>query len=118
MGSIWADGEVKLRTEFDIPPDVSPMNYLLARMRHPETEEHVRTRIAIALLPFTEPKLAVTASVPFDESFANLLDRAKKRSEKVRVIAAEPEPKPAKQPPIIEIKPHLPTVPDRRYRRF
>src|SRR6516225_4375559 len=95
MGSIWADGEAKLREEFVIPPDVSPMNYLLARMRHPETEEHVRTRIAIALLPFTEPKLAVTASIPFNETFANLLDRAWKRSARVQVIPA----------PIIEAKP-------------
>jgi hypothetical protein len=68
MGSIWADPD-ELRKEFISPPDVSPMGYLLARMRHPETEEHVKTRIAIALLPFTEPKLAVTASVPFDERF-------------------------------------------------
>ena len=44
-----------------IDQNLSPMDYLLARMRDPTTEEHVRTRIAIALLPFTVPKLQAMA---------------------------------------------------------
>jgi hypothetical protein len=52
-----------------------------------------------------------------EKSFANLLDRARLRSERVRVIEARPveEPRPR---PKVEIKPHLPTVPDRRFRRI
>ena len=99
-------------------PDLTPIDYLLARMRDPRTPDHVKDRVAIALLPFTSPKLAVTASVPFDETFANLLDRARKRSEKVKVKVIEARPEPEKPAPTVEIKPHLPTVPDRRYRRF
>jgi hypothetical protein len=120
MSSIWAEpDQATLRRKVIIPPDMSPMDFLLAKMRDPETEEFVRTRIAIALLPFTAPKLAVTANIPLDESFAVLLDRARKRSEKVMVIPApiEQRPEPEK-PATVEIKPHLPTVPDRRYRRY
>jgi hypothetical protein len=47
---------------------------------------------------------------------AALLDRARKRSDKVRLIEARPvEPKPT---PTVEIKPFITTVPDRRYRRY
>ena len=76
MGSIWA--ELEVRKEFDIPPDVSPIDYLLARMRDPRTDEHVRTKIAIALLPFTSPKLAVTASIE-GKDFAALLEARLKK---------------------------------------
>jgi hypothetical protein len=71
---------------------------------------------AAIALPFESPKLCATAVFPLNETFAALLDRARVRSEKVRVIEARPvEPKPK---PTVEIKPHLPTCPDRRYRRF
>jgi hypothetical protein len=101
-----------------IDANLTPIDYLLARMREPRTEDRVKDRIAIALLPFTSPKLAVTANVPLDERFAGLLDRARKRSEKVKVKVIEARPEPEKPKPTVEIKPHLPTVPDRRYGRF
>jgi hypothetical protein len=47
-----------------LDPDFSPMDYLLARMRHPRTDRlTARDRLAIALLPFTAPKLAATAII-------------------------------------------------------
>jgi hypothetical protein len=58
----WFEREAPKVTALD--PKLSPIDYLLARMRDPRTEENVKTRIAIALLPFTTPKLAVTAQYP------------------------------------------------------
>ena len=61
-----------------IDPNLSPIDYLLARMRDPRTEENVRTRIAIALLPFTTPKLGVTYQAS-EADFATLLEERIKR---------------------------------------
>jgi hypothetical protein len=96
-------------------PNLTPIDYLLIRMRDPRTEEGVKTRIAIALLPFTAPKLAVTATIE-GKDFASLLDRAVARSAQVRdaiaqVQEAKVEPEPVTAQPI------LPPVPDKRYRR-
>ena len=44
----------------------------------PRTEENVRTRIAIALLPFTTPKLGVTYNAS-EADFATLLEERIKR---------------------------------------
>jgi hypothetical protein len=63
-----------------IDHNLSPIDYLLARMRDPRIEENVRTRIAIALLPFTAPKLAVTYQAS-ESDFATLLDQRIKRHE-------------------------------------
>src|SRR6516164_9700458 len=57
-----------------INPNLSPFEYLLARMRDPTVDENRRDKIAMALLPFTTPKLAVTASVS-EKDFATILDR-------------------------------------------
>jgi len=54
-------------------------------MRDPDIEEHVRTRIAIALLPFTEPKLQATAILQMGGDFASRLERAMLRSDRVRL---------------------------------
>jgi hypothetical protein len=95
------------------------LEYLQSIYRDETQMLHVRMRAAAIALPFESPKLAVTASIPVDESWAAMLDRARKRSEKVlieaRPIEARPEPE---RPSTVEIKPHLPTVPDRRYRRY
>ena len=75
----------------------------------------VRMRAAIELLPFTYPKLAVTAVVS-EQDFATVLDRRLKRIEEMKLIEAKPtidgiEGKPAdvRLPPV---------VPDRRFRRI
>jgi hypothetical protein len=69
-----------------IDPNLSPLDYLLARMRDPTVEEHTRTRIAIALLPFTVPKLLATAHIEMGQDFASKLDRATFRSNRVRLL--------------------------------
>src|SRR5262249_52764793 len=108
-----------------IDPNLSPIEYLLARMRDPRTEEHTRTKIAIALLPFTVPKLMATATVSLGQDFVSKLERAIMRSAQAKLAAEaraellpakpkvekpRPDPEPAKRP--------LPTVPDRRFRRI
>jgi hypothetical protein len=60
-------------------------------------------RAAAIAISYESPKLSATTVVPFDETFAALLDRARVRSEEVRVIEAKPaEPKPK---PTVEVKP-------------
>jgi hypothetical protein len=97
----WFEGEKVV----SIDPNLSPIDYLLARMRDPRTEENVRTRIAIALLPFTTPKLAVTAQVS-ENDFATLLDQRIKRHEQARKLVHEAKliehPSKPAQPRIVE----------------
>ena len=70
-----------------------------------------RMRAAIAALPFESPKLAVTAMVS-EQDFATLLDQRLARMEAVRTDAVEARPQP------VEMKPPLPRLADRRYRRL
>jgi len=86
----WFEREVHEVVVID--PNLSPMDYLLARLRDPTTEEHARTRIAIALLPFTVPKLHATAHIEMGQDFASKLERAVARSDNVRLISARPTP--------------------------
>ena len=69
-----------------------------------------RMRAAIAALPFEVPKLAVTAVVS-EQDFATLLDRRLKRIEEMKAKEIEATPP-------IDVKPALPRLADRRYRRF
>jgi hypothetical protein len=98
-----------------IPPTATALELFQVIYQNADLPLRTRMQAARDAIPFESPKLAVTASMPVDESFAALLDRARKRSDKVRVIEARPEPE---RPSTVEIKPHLPTVPDRRYRRY
>ena len=72
----------------------------------------VRMRAAIEMLPFTHPKLAVTAMVS-EQDFATVLDRRLKRIEemKAKVIEAKPPQIEAKSNP-------MPRIADKRYRRM
>ena len=98
----------------EIDLNLSPVDHLLARLRDPRTDKlSARDRIAIALSPFFAPKLQATA-VMTGKDFASLLEARMPRMKRLEARAVEPRPV-AAQP---EIKPHLPTVPDRRYRRF
>jgi hypothetical protein len=68
-----------------------------------------RMRAAIAALPFESPKLAVTAQVS-EQDFATLLDQRLKRMDAMKTVEAEAQP--------VEVKPSMPRLADRRYRRF
>jgi hypothetical protein len=103
-----------------IDPNLSPIDYLLARMRDPRIEENVRTRIAIALLPFTAPKLAVTYQAS-ESDFATLLEERIKRHE-ARLNGGMNGTKLIEPPPpangAVEIKRPLARTADRRFRRL
>jgi hypothetical protein len=95
--------------------EIDPLTFLKAVYMNVELPLSVRMRVAIELLPFTHPKLAVTAVVS-EQDFATVLDRRLKRIEEMKLIEAKPtidgiEGKPAdvRLPPM---------VPDRRFRRI
>jgi hypothetical protein len=99
-----------------LPNKMMSLEFLQSIYRDETQSLHVRMRAAAIALPFESPKLAVTASIPLDETFAGLLDRARKRS--ARVISAPIEARPAPEPPPPPQDKWLPTVPDmRRFRR-
>ena|SRR6516164_10863704 len=93
------------------------LDYLQSIYRDLTEERYVRMRAAIAAIPFESPKLQATATLQLGLDFASKLERAVLRSAKVKLVARVPVERP-KPTPTVEIKPHLPTVPDRRYRRF
>jgi hypothetical protein len=92
--------------------EIDPLSFLKAVYMNAELPLSVRMRAAIELLPFTHPKLAVTAVVS-EQDFATVLDRRLKRIDemKAKVIEAKPAQ--------IEAKPNpMPRIADKRYRRM
>lgn len=95
--------------------EIDPLSFLKAVYMNPDLPLSVRMRAAIELLPFTHPKLAVVAQVS-EGDFATLLDQRLKR-------IAEAEANDGKiidgtTKPEIEVKPPMPRLADRRYRRL
>ena len=94
--------------------EIDPLSFLKAVYTNAELPLSVRMRAAIELLPFTHPKLAVTAVVS-EQDFATVLDRRLKRIEEMKANAIEATP-------VIngeKVDVHLPpVVPDRRFRRI
>jgi hypothetical protein len=88
--------------------EIDPLNFLKAVYMDAKLPLSVRMRAAIELLPFTHPKLAVTAMVN-EQDFATLLDR---RLKKMEAMNGKP------QTQIVETKPPLPRLADRRFRRM
>ena len=74
----------------------------------------VRMRAAMAVLPFTHPKLAVTAVVS-EQDFATVLDRRLKRIEEMKANAIEATPLIDGEKVDVRLPPRLP---DRRFRRI
>jgi len=71
--------------------EVDPLTFLKAVYMNAELPLSVRMRAAIEVLPFTHPKLAVTAVVS-EQDFATVLDRRLKRIEEMKVNANEATP--------------------------
>ena len=92
--------------------EVDPLKFLTAVYMDAKLPLSVRMRAAIELLPFTHPKLAVTAMVT-ENDIATLLDRRIKR---IEAMNGNPQPQTIEQP--IEAPKPLPRIADRRYRRF
>ena len=63
--------------------EIDPLNFLRAVYMNAELPLSVRMRAAIELLPFTHPKLAVTAVVS-ENDFATILDRRLARIQQMK----------------------------------
>jgi len=107
MRSLIED-EGSKKSQVEIPSDGISLDLLRAVYRNPSLALTTRMRAAIAALPHEVPKLAVTA-VMSDNDFATLLDRRLKRIEEMKAKEIEAP---------VEVKPALPGLSDRRYRRF
>ena len=97
--------------QMEIGPNGTSLQLLQTVYRNPSIALSVRMRAAVAALPFEFPKLAVTAVVS-EQNFAELLDRRLKR-----IAELEATPINANKPEI-EVKPPMPRIADRRFRRI
>ena len=88
--------------------EIDPLNFLKAVYMNAKLPLSVRMRAAIELLPFTHPKLAVTALVN-EQDFATLLDQRIRRMEQRQQQTIEQT---------IEAPKPLPRIADRRFRRM
>src|SRR5215831_15031309 len=92
--------------------EIDPLTFLKAVYMNVELPLSVRMRAAIELLPFTHPKLAVTAVVS-EQDFATVLDRRLKRIEEMKGKVIEAKPIDGEK-----VDARLqPRLPDRRFRR-
>jgi len=94
--------------------EVDPLTFLKAVYMNAELPLSVRMRAAIEVLPFTHPKLAVTAVVS-EQDFATVLDRRVKRIEEMKVNANEATPVSDGEKVDVRLPPRLA---DRRFRRI
>jgi hypothetical protein len=101
--------------ELEFPPNGMSIDLLRAVYRNPSIPLPVRIRCAVAALPHEVPRLAVTALVN-EQSFAEVLERRIKK-----LSAMNGNPQPIEQKTIdqtTDVKPPLPRLTDRRYRRI
>ena len=94
--------------------EIDPLSFLKAVYMNVELPLSVRMRAAIELLPFTHPKLAVTAVVS-EQDFAAVLDRRLKRIQEMKTNAIEATPLIDGEKVDVRLPP---VVPDRRFRRI
>src|SRR5262249_667748 len=118
---IWADELSKLKKGDAIPDDIDAYGYLQGVYQGRWPYEPHRVRAARECLPFERPKLAVTAIVDDDGSFAARLELAIARSQRTRTIEAPANSEPLEGQteggPKVEPTKINGMVPDRRYRR-
>jgi hypothetical protein len=96
-------------------PDGTSLDLLRAIYRNPSLALPVRMRAAIAALQYEHPRLAVVAQIS-EQSFAEVLERRLQNLQRINngnggMIEAKPVPQ-------VEMKPPMPRVADRRYRRI
>ena len=76
-----------------VPPDIEPVEFLMAIYRDPRQPMNRRMKAAIEAAQYRQPKLTAVATTNLnDKDFAALLDRAIERSNGVRVVKALPKP--------------------------
>jgi hypothetical protein len=76
-----------------VPPDIEPVEFLMAIYRDPRQPMNRRMKAAIEAAQYRQPKLGVIATTNLSgHDFAALLDRAIERSNGARVVKALPKP--------------------------
>jgi hypothetical protein len=73
-----------------LPSNITALEFLQATYRSPDVPFHTRMRAAAIALPFESPKLQATATIGLSLDFSVRLERAVKRSDRVRVLARRP----------------------------
>ena len=115
VGMVLDRIEQKASRALELPPNATSLDLLRAIYRNPNAELTTRIRCAMACLQYEHPRLAVTAMVS-EQSFAEVLERRLKKlrdmEQNGKAIEAH------KSVPDIEIRPPMPRVSDRRYRRM
>jgi hypothetical protein len=95
--------------EIEIGPDADPMQFLRAIYLNKDLPLSQRMRAAIEMMPYMHPKLAVSALVQ-EGDFATLLEQRIKRFNEAKMVEHKPQ--------VIESKPPMPRVADKRFRRI
>jgi hypothetical protein len=108
IGMVLDRIEAQQANALQLRPEANSLDFLRAVYRNPSLALPIRMRAAIAALNYEVPRLAVTALVN-EQSFAELLE---KRLRKMEAMNGNP------QPQTIDVKPPLPRLADRRYRRI
>src|SRR5262245_13777379 len=106
--------EAQQAEEVEIPPNGISLDLLQAVYRNNRLPLPTRMRAAGMAIPYECAKLMATAVIN-ENSFAELLEKRLKRQQQIeqaKVIEAD------KSTPTVEVKPPLPRLPDRRYRRI
>ena len=112
IGSVLDQIEAQQANGLLLKPEATSLEFLQTVYRNPGLSLPVRVRAAIAALPFEAPKLAVTALVS-NQSFAELLERRLKHLSEIENGNGKIIDRTA-----VEMKPPMPRLADRRYRRL
>ena len=104
--------ELVKEDQLRLEPNATSLDLLRAVYRNPSIPLSVRIRAAGLAIPYELPKLQVTALVS-DQSFAELLERRLKHLSEIENGNGKIIDRAA-----VEMKPPLPRLADRRYRRL
>ena len=100
---------------FDLGPNGTSLDLLQAVYRNDQLPLTTRMRAAMAALPMEHPRLAVTAQIT-EHDFAVLLDRRLENLKRLEQSGRKMIE--AASSPAVEVKPQMPRVADRRFRRI
>jgi hypothetical protein len=103
--------------EIELPPNGTSLTLLQLVYRNAALPLVTRMRAAVAALPMEHPRLAVTAQIT-ERDFAVLLDERLENLKRLEQDQADGKLIEAATNQQVEVKPPMPRLTDRRYRRF